>query len=91
MPGKKMNKALLKAFIQRKKINALGLTVITAASALITLFCALTGFARTDMLVLVTVLLILLCLVQMIKNGRGFRTLRSAKGLRRKKRGPQAD
>lgn len=81
-----MNKAVLKAFIQRRKTNALGLLVITVASALITLLCALAGFARTDILVIVTVLLVLLCIVQMIKNGRGFRTIRAKKGLRRKKR-----
>lgn len=91
MPKAKINKAVLKAFIQRKKINTLGLVVITAASAVITLLCAMTGFARTDLLVIVTVLLVLLCLVQMVKNGRGFRTLRSSKGLRKKKRGPETD
>ena len=35
--------------------------------------------------------LILLCLLQMMKNGRGFRTLRSYKAMRKKKRDPQAD
>ena len=91
MLKKKINTAVLKAFIQRRKINALGLIVITAASAIFTLLGALTGFARTNILAIVTVLMILLCLLQMMKNGRGFRTLHSAKGLRKKKRDPQAD
>ena len=91
MLKKKINKAVLKAFIQRRKINALGLIVITAASAIFTLLGALTGFARTDILAIITVLMILLCLLQMMKNGRGFRTLRFYKAMRKKKRDPQAD
>lgn len=82
---KKINKAVLKSFIQRRKINALGLTIITAASAIITMLCAFTGFARTDILVIVTILLVALCLLQLIRNRKGFRTIRAAKGLRRKK------
>ena len=58
----KLNKAALRSFIQRRKMNALGLLIITAASAVITLLCALTGFARTNILVIITVLLIALCL-----------------------------
>lgn len=85
MRKKRINKAVLKAFIQRRKINALGLIVITAASAIMTLLGALTGFSRTNILAIITVMMILLCLLQMIKNGRGFRTLRSSKKLRKKK------
>ena len=91
MLKKQINKAVLKAFLPRRKINALGLIVITAASAIFTLLGALTGFARTDILAIITVLMILLCLLQMMKNGRGFRTLRSYKAMRKKKRDPQAD
>ena len=91
MRKKKINKAVLKAFIQRKKMNALGLIVITAVSAFFTLLGALTGFARTDVLAIITVLMVLLCLVQMIKNGRGFRTLRTSKTLRKKKRDPETN
>ena len=91
MSGKKSNKDVLKAFLQRKRINALGLIVITAVSALFTLLGALKGFARTDVLAVITVLLVILCLVQIVKNGRGFRTLRTAGGLHKKKRDPQAD
>ena len=86
MLEKKINRAVLKAFIHRRKINALGLIVITAASAIFTLLGAITGFARTNILAIITVLLILLCLLQMVKNSRGFRTLRSSKALRKKRR-----
>ena len=71
----KLNKAALRSFIQRRKMNALGLLIITAASAVITLLCALTGFARTNILVIITVLLIALCLSQLLCRRRGFRTL----------------
>ena len=82
---RKFNKERLKAFIARRKINALGLTVITAASAIITLYCALTGFKRTDVLVFVTIALIVLCLIQAFKNKKAFRTMKSFKGWRKKK------
>ena len=71
----KLNKAALRSFIQRRKMNALGLLIITAASAVITLLCALTGFARTNILVIITVLLIALCLSQLLCRRRSFRTL----------------
>lgn len=74
----------LKAFLQRRKINALGLLVITVMSAVITLICALKGFARTDLLILVTVLLVLLCGVQAIKLRKTFRTIPSFKGQRKR-------
>ncbi len=91
MLKKKINKDMLKAFIQRRKINALGLIVITAVSAAFTLLGALTGFSRTNILAIITVLMVLLCLVQMLKNGRGFRTLRTSKTLRKKKREPETE
>ena len=84
MPGK-INRTRLKAFIARRKTNSLGLSLITAASALITLICAMTGFKRTDVLAVVTVLLIALCLLQAIKYRKSFRTMKSFKGLRKKK------
>ena len=82
--SRKFNKERLKAFIARRKINALGLTVITAASALITLYCALTGFKRTDILVFVTIAMIVLCLIQAFKNKKPFRTMKSFKGWKKK-------
>lgn len=82
---RKFNKERLKAFIARRKINALGLTIITCASALITLCCALTGFKRTEILVIVTIALIALCLLQAFKNRKSFRTMKSFKGWLKKK------
>ena len=68
-----------------KILGGYGETVITAASALITLYCALTGFKRTDVLVFVTIALIVLCLIQAFKNKKAFRTMKSFKGWRKKK------
>lgn len=83
--AKSFNRKKLAAFIQRRKINALGLTVLTASSAIITLLCALTGFAHTDILVLVTIALVALCFVQYFRNRKGFRTMHAFKGSVRKK------
>ena len=74
--AKAFNRKKLTAFIQRRKLNALGITVITAASVIITLICALTGFAHTDILALVSIVMVVLCLLQYYKNRRGFRTMR---------------
>lgn len=82
---RRFNKERLKAFIARRKINALGLSVITAASVLITLFCSMTGFKRTEILVIVTIALIVLCLLQAFKNRKAFRTMKSFRGWRKKK------
>lgn len=78
-----VNRKRLAAFMARRKINSLGLTVITAASALVTLICAMTGFTHTDMLALVTIAMIILCLLQYFRNRKGFRTMRAFKGKRR--------
>lgn len=78
-----INRKKLAAFIQRRKINALGITVLTAASAIITLVCAMTGFDHTDVLALVTIALVVLCFVQYFRNRRGFRTMHAFKGKRR--------
>lgn len=84
----KINRERLKAFILRRRLNAFGLLTITAISAVITIICALTGFDRTDILVVVTALLVLLCFVQAFRMRSSFRTIRSFKGSpRRKKRG----
>ena len=84
MPGR-INRASLKAFIARRRTNALGLTIITAASAVITLICAMTNFKRTDVLAVITVLLAALCLLQAFRYKKSFRTMKSAKGFRKKK------
>lgn len=78
-----INRKRLAAFIQRRKINALGITVLTAASAIITLVCAMTGFDHTDVLALVTIAMVVLCFVQYFRNRRGFRTMHAFKGKRR--------
>lgn len=84
--ARSFNRKRLTAFIQRRKINALGLTVLTAASAIITLICSMTNFAHTDVLVLVTIAMVALCLVQYFRNRRGFRTMHHFKGFRKKNR-----
>lgn len=81
--AKGFNRKRLAAFIQRRRINELGLTVITAASAIITLICAMTGFVHTDVLALVTIAMIILCLLQYFRNRKGFRTMHAFKGKRR--------
>ena len=60
MNEKPSKRKRFKAFILQRKLNTLGLLVITMMSAIITLICARKGFARTDVLVIVTVLLSLL-------------------------------
>lgn len=81
--AKAFNRKRLAAFIQRRKINALGLTMITAASAIITLLCALTGFRHTDILAMVTIAMVALCLIYYFRNRKGFRTMHAFKGKRR--------
>ena len=81
--AKAFNRKRLAAFIQRRKINALGLTMITAASAIITLICALTGFRHTDILAMVTIAMVALCLIYYFRNRKGFRTMHAFKGKRR--------
>ena len=83
---KGFNKERLRAFIQRRRINALGLLVLTFLSAIITIFCALIGFARTNILALVTLLLVVLCLILEVKLRKSFRTIKSFKGSRKKKK-----
>ena len=55
---KPLNKEKLRAFIQRRRINAAGLLVITLFSAVITVICAFKRFPRTDLLAIVTLLLV---------------------------------
>ena len=83
---KGFNRARLRAFMQRRKINAMGLLLITFVCALITIVCAIQGFERTDILGVVTILLVALCLVQEYKLRRSFRTIKSFKGSGKKKK-----
>lgn len=78
-----INRKKLSAFLQRRRINALGLTVLTAASAVITLISMLTDFKHTDVLALVTIAMVILCLIQYFRNRKGFRTMHAFKGKRR--------
>lgn len=87
-----MNKKLskrerFKSFILQRKLNSLGLLVITTMSAIITLICALKNFARTDVLLIVTILLVVLCFIQYFKLKSSFRTIHHFKGSRHRSRG----
>lgn len=75
MSQKPSKRQRFKNFILRRKLNVLGLLVITVMSALITLACALRGFAYTDILIFVSVLLVALCFVQSVKLKKSFRTI----------------
>lgn len=83
----KINRERLKAFLLRRKLNAVSLLSITVISILISILCAVSGFAHTDIILIVTALLVLLCFIQAYKMRRSYRTLRAFKGSpRRKKR-----
>ncbi|MBR6739157.1 MAG: hypothetical protein IKL99_05745 [Oscillospiraceae bacterium] len=84
---KGINKERLRAFILRRKINALGLLIITFMSAITTVVCALRGFDKTSILAIVTVLLVILCFIQEIKLRKSFRTIHKFKGFRKKRTG----
>ena len=83
--AKFFNRKKLTAFLQRRKINALGITIITAASVIISLICAITHFKHTDILVLVSIAMVVLCFLQYFKNRKGFRTMHAFKISRKKK------
>jgi len=85
-----INKERLRVFIMRRKINALGLLVITFLSAITTVICALRGFDKTDILAVITVLLVILCFIQEIKLRRSFRTIPKFKGFRKKRAVPSS-
>ncbi len=75
MSQKPSKRQRFKNFILRRKLNVLGLLVITVMSALITFACALRGFVYTDILIVVSVLLVALCFVQSVKLKKSFRTI----------------
>lgn len=81
----KINRERLKAFLLRRKLNAMGLLVITAFSLIITIICALCSFPRTGILAFVTALLVLLCFIQAFRMRSSYRTIRAFKGSRKKK------
>lgn len=80
----------LRAFLLRRKTNAMGLLVLTIMCAVISLLCAFSDFPHTDLLLLVTGLLILLCFVQAFKLRKSFRTIHTSSALRRKRKRPEA-
>ena len=82
MSQKPSKRQRFKNFILRRKLNVLGLLVITVMSALITLVCAIRGFVYTDILFIVSLLLVALCFVQSIKLKKSFRTIHHFKGSR---------
>lgn len=82
---KLFKKDRLRAFIQRRKVNALSLLIITFVCSVITVLCALRGHAHTDVLTIVTILLIVLCLIQEFKLRKSYRTMKSFKGPAKKK------
>ena len=82
---KGINKKSLRAFVQRRKINALTLLAMTFLCAVITVFCAIRGHAHTDILCIVTILLVVLCFIQEVKMRRSYRTMKSFKGSVKKK------
>ena len=75
MNPKPSKRQRFKNFILRRKLNTLGLLVITLMSGLITIVCAVRGFSHTDILIFVTVLLVILCFVQKVKLRKSFRCL----------------
>ena len=82
MNPKPSKRQRFKNFILRRKLNTLGLLVITLMSGLITIACAVRGFSHTDILILVTALLVILCFVQKVKLKKSFRTIHHFKGSR---------
>ncbi|MBQ2989942.1 MAG: hypothetical protein IJD60_01470 [Clostridia bacterium] len=84
----RLNSKSLKAFLERRKINTFGLLLITALSALITLFGALTGMSskKVDLMVMVTIAFVVLCFIQAFKLRKSFRTMRDFRGIRKKKK-----
>ena len=82
MNPKPSKRQRFKNFILRRKLNTLGLLVITLMSGLITIVCAVRGFSHTDILIFVTALLVILCFVQKVKLKKSFRTIHHFKGSR---------
>lgn len=82
--ARKINRKRLKTFILRRRANAMGLFALTALAVLVTLICALAGFRRTDVLIVVTALMMLLCAIQLFRMKRSFRTMRAFRGIRKK-------
>ena len=76
----------LREFIQRRRINTIGVFLLTLLSLVLTILGALFSFPRTYILAFVTVMLTLLSAVQIFKLRSGFRTIRDFRGFRRRKK-----
>ena len=76
----------LREFIQRRRINTIGVFILTLLSLVLTIFGALVSFPRTYVLAFVTVMLTLLSALQIFKLRSGFRTIRDFRGSRRRRK-----
>lgn len=86
--GKTINRKKLGEFFLRRKMNFLSLLAVTLMSIAVTIICALTGFIRERLgiLVLVSVLLMMLCIIQTFRMKSSFRTMKDFKGKRKRKK-----
>lgn len=86
--GKTINRKKLGEFFLRRKMNFLSLLAVTLLSIVVTILCAVTGFIRDriGMLVLIDVLLLILCVIQTLRMKSSFRTMKAFKGKRKKKK-----
>lgn len=82
----RIDRERIKAFILRKKANFWGLLMITTVSIVATVVCALIDSPRTGLLAVVTALLVLLCFLQAYRMRSSYRTIRSFRGQRKKRK-----
>lgn len=85
--GKQFNREKLKDFLLRRRLNFLSLICITTLSVLVTLLCFVFNLIpnRIYILVIVSALLVLLCVVQALRMRSSFRTIKSFRGVRKKR------
>lgn len=79
----KMNRGTIKRFFFNRKINTVGLVLITLMCLAATVIFSVSGFRHADVLVLVTLILVILCVLRMVFLRSSFKTIRTR--LRRKK------
>lgn len=85
--GKKFNREKLKDFLLRRRLNFLSLVCVTALSVIVTLLCFIFHLIpnRVYILVVVSALLVLLCIIQALRMRSSFRTMKSFRGVRKKR------
>lgn len=88
--GHRIDREKIRAFVLRKKANLWGLIAITAISIALTVAAALLGFRRTGILVVVSVLLVLLCTLQLYKMRSSYRTMPRFRGFRKRRKQEKA-